>query len=100
MTETTYLDPSYTELGKSITIDGIMFKNYRTGILKYTWISDNGQIKVYRNHNRETYSAYVIGNGPIITPSGKNKVFRSDSAAMIAGVFLWRRLHGQGWLKG
>lgn len=48
---------------KPKVIDGITFRCYRVGILRYAWISECRRFRVTRNAERETYGAACDGKG-------------------------------------
>ena len=89
--QTTFLDPSYRRTsGGHRLIGGVQFHSYSVGILSYAMISEGGQIMVWTvNAHRSgapTYFAKVIGHGFIKGRGGSNRRFRSEDAALAAGV--------------
>jgi hypothetical protein len=45
---------------RPIVIDGVTFRCFHTGVLRYEWRADGPtKIKVRQNHNHKTYSAWV-----------------------------------------
>lgn len=91
--ETTFIRPGYQRTsGAPRTVDHIAFFPYRTGILRYARITEDGQIKVTRNHNTTTYTAAVIGCGPIYDGNTSPKRYRTEGAAMQAAIRLWRNM--------
>jgi hypothetical protein len=70
----------------------VQFFSYRTGVSRYARISEDGQIKVQRDHNRATYGAQVIGHGLICTTSGKGKRFQTSEAAARAAIKIHREI--------
>lgn len=46
---------------KPITVEGVTFRCWHTGILRYEWRSDDGLIIVARNYRRSTWNAVVNG---------------------------------------
>ena len=62
-----------------IEIEGVVFRCYRTGKLRYAWKSDDGRARVHHNGGRSSFSASVdrVNIGAR---------FRSDRAAMHAAV--------------
>jgi hypothetical protein len=83
-------DPKDRTSAKPITVDGVTFHCYRCGILRAHWVSEDGRISVQRNHNADTYSAGLDGNGIAGANPMKSKRFRTQSAAMLAGVLKMR----------
>lgn len=64
---------------KPITVEGVTFHCYRTGILRSEWRSEDGVLTANRNTNRSTYHAGVNGDSV-------GRLFRSLKAAMGAAV--------------
>jgi hypothetical protein len=94
--ETTFIRPGYRRTsGAPRAVDGIAFYPYSTGVNRYARITDDGQIMVKRNHNASTYSASVIGIGPIYDGNTTPKRFRTEGAAMESAVRLWRKVQEQ-----
>ena len=74
-------------------VDGIQFHSYRTGILRYARISEDGQIMTSAiGGDASTYEAAVIGHGRLLGKSGKVKRFRTQDAAASAAVKVFRAL--------
>ena len=86
---TTYIDPTFTLFGSQTKIvDGVTFRRYKTGISQSSaMISDDGKIMVKQGYLNVTYTAYVLGAGPIGGPA-KPKRFRDESRACAEGVAL------------
>jgi hypothetical protein len=75
-------------------VDGIKFISYRTGILQYARISEDGQIFVRRLAHRTTYNARIIGHGYILrdnTGEERPKAFRTETAAIIAAIKIYKK---------
>lgn len=89
---TTFVLPGYrrTSAGHK-PIDGVQFYSYVFGILRYCRISEDGQIITIsaRSHS-STYTASVIGYGPILGADGNPKRFRTQDAAALAAIKIWR----------
>lgn len=90
---TTYIRPEYRLCSGRHTCDGVLFISYSVGITRYARISEDGQIFTSDTSQwRSTYTARVIGHGTICSKSGRPKRFRTQEAAMKAGVALFRKL--------
>lgn len=87
MNDKTFVKPEYrkTSAGHQ-PIDGVQFFSYSVGVLSYARISEDGQIMTRGNSRLTSYTAAVIGHGPIINASGKPTRFRTQEAAARAGV--------------
>lgn len=77
--------------GSTKTVDGVVFRCYRAGIMRFVMCSDDFRITVQRRTDADTFTAaidgvYIQGAGD----SGRAKRFRSEWNAMEAGVKLWR----------
>jgi len=78
------------------TIDGVLFISYRTGISRYAWISEDGQIFVSGISDfRETLYAAVIGHGIIKGKSGNTKRFRSQESGAAEAIKIFRKLQAE-----
>jgi hypothetical protein len=85
--QATFLRPGIRKTsGGHVVVDGVQFVSYDVGVLRYAKISEDGQIFVQRRHRRQTYFAAVIGVGDLKNPSGRLKSFRTEEAAMRAGI--------------
>lgn len=90
-----FIEPSYRRTTRSKYIDGVQFHTYHIGIMAYVMISEDGQIKVWKNENSREgrlpwHFAAVIGHGGIKNDSGNPKQFRTEDAACRAAVQIWR----------
>ena len=86
---TTFIKPEYRRTSaRHKQVDGVQFFSYLVGILRYARISEDGQIMVISNgRHRSTYSADIVGHGPVRNPkTGKPIRFRSQHAASKAAV--------------
>lgn len=86
---TTFIKPEYYKTSaRHKPVDGVQFFSYVVGIARYARISEDGQIMVISNGmHRATYSASIIGHGPVCNPkTGKPTRFRSQDAASKAAV--------------
>jgi hypothetical protein len=97
MTErrTTYIEPTYTLYGyQPKVIDGVTFRLYHTENNKPALISDDGQLMVKRGYINASFTAYVLGHGPI--PGGKMppKRFRNEERACAEAVGLFKIIRG------
>lgn len=86
--QTTYIDPTFVALSQPIMIDGVTFRRYRTDNAQYAMISDDGQLMVKRGYLNSSFTAYVIGVGPM--PGGRMppKRFRDENRACSEAVAL------------
>ena len=85
---TTYIDPTFTPFGsRSEIIEGVTFRRYKTGVTGDALISDDGKIMVKQGYLNVSYTAYVLGLGPI-GGSVKPKHFRNEIRACAEGVAL------------
>jgi len=93
----TFIEPSYERTRTGPKINGVQFYSYHTGIMSYAEISEDGQIMVrMANAHRDgapTYFADVIGHGQIKGRGSQRKRFRSEQAALRAGVKTWREMN-------
>lgn len=72
---------------KPRTVEGVVFRCYRTGMLKTAWRSDDGRLEAGDNYHSTTYYAAVDGAGIGATPTSlRCKRFRSLENAMRAAV--------------
>jgi hypothetical protein len=91
--EQTLVEPGYRPCSGRRKIDGITFKAYSTGPIRYALISEDGCISVTRNHNASTYRCRVLGHGAIIGAGGATpKRFTTQEAAMRAGIKLLKSI--------
>ena len=73
-----YHRPSYKRTSrKPVTVEGVTFESWTTGVLNYSMITTDGRGHVSRNYNRSTYSAGVDGRN-------LGNRFRTEEGAMRA----------------
>jgi hypothetical protein len=80
--------------GAPVTIDGVTFRPYRSGVMQTVRCSDDWRITVTHVERSRTagfYTAavdgvYLVGAGP----EGRARHFRDAENAMRAGVRAWR----------
>ncbi len=86
---TTYIDPTFTPFGSHTKIvKGVTFRSYNTGNSQYAMISDDGNVMVKQGYLNVTYTAYVLGHGPILGGNVKPKPFRNQIRACEDAVAL------------
>jgi hypothetical protein len=69
-------------------IDGVTFRCFSVGVLRYEWRSDDGRLAAYASYNLATYRATVDGLGV------GDKKFRTLENAMKAAVKQARKIDG------
>ena len=85
---TTYIDPTFTLVGgPSKIVEGVTFRLYKTDTGD-ALISDDGKIMVKQGYLNVSYTAYVIGAGPILGGNVKPKHFRNHDRACAEAVEL------------
>lgn len=75
---------------KPITIDGVTFHCYHTGILRYEWRSEDSRLRVQRNYNSDTHCASVDGTSIEGANPLRARRFRTFKGAMAAAVLRLR----------
>lgn len=75
--------PERPTSGKPIEIDGLTFRCYRTGIMRYVWRDDTERIEIGNNHPGTTQWASIDGKR---LPTR----FRGQKSAMNTAVRLLR----------
>jgi hypothetical protein len=69
-----------------ITVQGVTFRCYCTGILRYRWVSDDGLCAVSESPHSSTYTATVNGVTLRAADGVRARRFRSLKNAMVAAV--------------
>ena len=83
---TTYIDPTFTLVGsRSEIVEGVTYRRYKTGTTGHAMISDDGKIMVTQGYLNVSYTAYVLGLGPI-GGKVKPKHFRNETRACAEAV--------------
>lgn len=89
MTTTTLVQPEWKKASGRNTICGILFISYRTGILRFVRVSEDGRIKLGMSARDTAYQVEVLGYGWIKSEAtGKTKRFRSAVNAVKAAQAL------------
>jgi len=92
----TLIDPGYQLCSGRRTVEGVLFKSYRTGINNYCQITENGKIQTAMNSRSSGYTAQVVGHGYILSGnSARAKVFRTHEAAASAALKIWLKISSE-----
>lgn len=79
-----------------MTIDGVLFESWRTGVMRSKWVSEDGRIELFHYispRGGETVTCFA-GGSPITSPkTGKHKKFRTYQAAARAAFAALKDSH-------
>ena len=85
--KTTLVDPAWSMVSGRQTIGGVLFIAYRTGILRYTNVSEDGKIRLHSSARQNHTSVEVLGHGFVLSPrTGKPHRFQDRRKAALAGI--------------